>query len=179
VGEQAFQRFDRLGLLCAGHRGLRIWYSPPGEFPATDLAMAPRIAAQRSGRSCRPKEARPVRPKTAGRRSVHRPLPTAPEGSLDNYDAGGPHVPKFSDRIRLGRSLSEKPRSIHGLTAKSTAPPRLGTETPDQLGQIRLMHRCGGLSLQHPAALALQVLGPGAQLDQNLQRIDGDDAGLG
>src|SRR5690606_31142995 len=39
--------------------------------------------------------------------SLHPHLPTAPEGSLDGYDAGDPRIPKFSDRHRQNRGPDE------------------------------------------------------------------------
>src|SRR5690606_17849368 len=75
---------------------------------------------------------------------------------------------------------------INGWAAPSSArhesglfgPAAAWLEVKDQLRQFRLIHRRGGVFSRHPAAFALGVLGPGAQLDEDLQRIDAGDGGL-
>src|SRR5690606_9045502 len=61
--------------------------------------------------------------------SLHPHLPTAPEGSLDDYDAGDPRIPKFSDRHRQNRGPDEM-RALYTARRENQPQGLGGTRAP-------------------------------------------------
>src|SRR5690606_5341934 len=74
--------------------------------------------------------------------SLHPHLPTAPEGSLDDYDAGDPRIPKFSDRHHQNRS----PDEMRALYTARRENQRLGGafQRPTRKRPIRPRRRLAG-----------------------------------